>query len=163
MVDATHERLIGATEWDQHLFDRLGQHEQDEKDAIQAYADFAEQTGSQTVKYLINMIVDDERKHHRVLAELANTIRAEVTFEERGSRLPYLDVHRGDRTLLDATRRFLEVERRDRAEMRGLAKEVDRTGNELDSFLIKMILDDTDRHIRILRFIERLAKHSPLP
>lgn len=163
MAETTHERLIGASTLDQRLFDALGAHEHDEKAVIEEYVAFAERTPSATVRYLINLIVEDEKRHHRVLTELANTIRAEVTFEERGSRIPYLDVHRGDPALLAATRRFLEVERRDRDELRTLCRQVDRSGALLEAFLVRLVLEDSDRHIRILRFIERLAKHSPLP
>jgi len=162
MVDVSHERLIGASGWEQHLFDALREHEHDEQEVIGAYVDFAEQTSSEAVRYLINLIVEDEKRHHRLLSELANTIRAEVTFDERGDKVPFLDVHRHDPALLEATRRFLEIERRDRTDFKDLAKEVDRMGGPLDSFLVKMVLDDTDRHIRILRFIERLARRSPL-
>jgi len=162
MVETTHERLIGASEVDQRLFDALAAHEHDEQAVIEAYVAFAERTPSETVRYLINLIVEDERRHHRMLVELANTIRAEVTFEERGSRIPYLDVRRGDAELQEATRRFLEVERRDRDELRSLSRQVDRSGAPVESFLMKLVLDDADRHIRILRFIERLVRHSPM-
>jgi hypothetical protein len=164
MIDeATHERLIGASVLDQRLFDAIGAHEHDEQEIIDAYAAFAERTSSQTVRYLINLIVEDERRHHRVLMELANTIRAEVTFEERGSRMPYLDVHRGDIELLEATKRFLDIERHDREELRALSRQVNRNGAPLEGFMLKLVLEDSDRHIRILRFIERLVRHSPLP
>lgn len=163
MAEVTHERLIGASVLDQRLFDAIGAHEHDEQAVIEEYEAFAEQTSSKTVRYLINLIVEDERKHHRVLVELANTIRAEVTFEERGSRIPYLDVHRGDSELLAATKRFLEVERRDREELRSLSRQVDKAGAPLEAFLVGLVLEDSDRHIRILRFIERLVRHSPLP
>jgi len=163
MVESTEERLIGASEMEQLLFDAFRDHERDEQEVLDAYAAFAQQTGSQTVRYLINIIVEDERRHHRILAELANTIRAEVTFEERGKRLPHLDIHRRDQAILDSTRQFLEIERRDRDEFKGLAKQMERVGAPLDSFLVRLVLDDTDRHIRILRFIERLVRQSPLP
>jgi rubrerythrin len=163
MVESTQERLIGASELDERLFDAFQGHEREEQEVLEAYAAFAEQTGSQTVRYLINIIVEDERRHHRILAELANTIRAEATFEERGRRVPDLDIHRRDQAILDSTRQFLEIERRDRDEFKGLAKQMDRLGAPLNSFLVRMVLDDTDRHIRILRFIERLVRQSPLP
>jgi len=162
MVEVTRERLNGASEWDQRLFDALQEHERDEQEVLEAYAAFAEETGSETVRYLINLIVEDERRHHRLLTDLANTIRAEATLVERGSRVPYLDIHQKDQAILESTRWFLEIERRDRDEFKVLAKQMDRVGSPLDSFLIRMVLDDTDRHIRILRFIERLVRQSPL-
>lgn len=163
MVDATHERLIGASEMDQRLFDAIGAHEHDEQAVIEAYSAFVERTHSEAVRYLINLIVEDEKRHHRVLVEVANTIRAEVTFEERGSRIPSVDVHRGDTELLKVTRQFLDVERRDREELRALCREVDHSGVPLESFLLRLVLEDEDRHVRILRFIERLIRRSPLP
>lgn len=162
MAEVTKERLVGATEGDQRLFDAFREHEHNEEAVIDAYRDFGHGTDSATVRYLIDLIVEDERKHHRLLIELANTIRAEVTTQERGKRVPYLDVHRSDRAILEATGRFLEIERKDRRQFKELVKEVEHRGSDLDSFLVRLILDDTDRHIRILRFIERMVRRSPL-
>ncbi len=156
------ENLLGASVWQQELYDSLVDHMANENEIIEEYAKFAEETSSATVRYLVNMIVDDERRHHRVLAELANTVRAEATLEEREPRAPFLDVH-ADPALLKATQRFLDAERTDRDELRSLYRQASGAGgSELEAFMISMLRGDTDRHIRILRFIAKLVRRSPL-
>jgi hypothetical protein len=156
------EVLIGASVSDQSLFDALRAHERSEGAVIREYEDFARRTGSELVRYLIGIIVDDERRHHRFLEELANSVRTSATFEERGPRLPFFDVSHDDPELRETTKRFLDVERRDRAELKQLARSVRDAGNELDAFVVSLMRDDTERHIAMLRFIERLSRSSPL-
>jgi rubrerythrin len=90
MNAVSDDHLVGATIWQQELFDVIVAHERDEAEVISAYEVFAEEAPSDAVRYLVRLILDDEKRHHRVLSELANTIRADATFEERGARIPYL-------------------------------------------------------------------------
>ena len=163
MTTTEGDRLVGASVLEQEAFDALVAHERDEQGVISAYESFAESTESAVVRFLIELIVEDERRHHEVLEQLANTIRAQSTLEDASPRVPYLDVHRGrDRALLQATKRFLEVERDDRAHLRVLAKTVGACGGEVDAFVVDLLRMDTERHIRILKFIERLVRTSPI-
>jgi rubrerythrin len=163
MVSTPDNQLVGASVSEQELFDALLAHEADEQEVIAAYEAWASDAPSATVRYLVGLILDDERRHHRVLRELANTVRATSTLEETGPRLPYLDVRRGrDKVLLEQTRRFLAVERKDRAGLERLARQARRLGSELDAFVVGLLRADTERHIAILRFIEHLVRHSPL-
>lgn len=149
--------------FEQEAFDALVAHEKDEEEVIAAYEAFASQTESDLVRFLVTLIVEDERRHHKVLEQLANTIRAQSTFQETGPRLPYFDVHRRrDQGLLGATRRFLDVERNDRARLKVLAKTVGACGGEVDAFVVDLLRTDTERHIRILKFIEHLVRRSPI-
>ncbi len=161
MVGISANRLAGASVTEQELFDSLLAHERDEREVISAYEVLASEASSETVRYLVGLILEDERRHHRILDELANTIRAQATFEERGARLPYLDVQRDrDRSLLEQTRRFLAIERKDRAELKRLERRTRDVGGEFDAFIVKLMGADTERHIAILRFIEHLIRRG---
>lgn len=155
--------LAGASVWQQELFDSFLAHERDEEEVIAAYEVFAEEASSNTVRYLLRLILDDEKRHHQVLSELTNKVRAEVTLEERGARIPYLDLHRSDQALLEATDRFLAIERKDRAELKRLARKIRAdAGADFDAFVVDLLRSDTERHIRILRFVKHNIRHSPL-
>lgn len=154
--------LLGASVSEKSLFDAVRAHERSEAAVIGEYEAFARRTSSELVRYLVTIIVDDEHRHHRYLEELANSVRASATFEERGPRMPYFDVSHDDPDLRATTKRFLEVERQDRAELKRLARSVRDGGNELDAFIVNLMRDDTERHIAMLRFIDRLARSSPL-
>ena len=162
MTNVADGHLAGATMRQQDFFDALQAHVRDEKDTIEAYEVFAREASSDAVRYLIRMILDDERRHHRVLAEVANTIRADSTFEKRGDQVPYLDVHSRDEGLLNETERFLKLERKDRAELKKLTRKARAVGGSLDNFMMDLLQSDTDRHIRILRFIKHAIRTSPV-
>jgi len=163
MTQGPESRLPGASVSEQELFEALLAHERDESDVISAYEEFAAESASDTVRYLVGLVIDDEKRHHRILSELANKVRAQATLERVGDQVPELDVRRDDRALLGATRRFLAVERRDRDELKRLARRVrSDTGSVLDAFVVDLLRADTERHIRILRFVEHLVRQSPL-
>lgn len=82
MTVAADTRLTGASVLEQEAFDALIAHERDEADVIAAYETFAKDTDSKVVRFLIELIVEDERRHHQVIHQLANTIRAQATFED---------------------------------------------------------------------------------
>jgi hypothetical protein len=163
MNAVSDDHLVGATVRQQELFDVLVAHERNEEEVISAYEGFAEKATSDAVRYLVRLILDDEKRHHRVLSELANTIRADATFEERGARVPYLDVHRRDDSLLEETERFLALERKDRVELKHLARKERTVGGALDAFVVDLLQSDTERHIRILHFIKNAVRTSPVP
>lgn len=154
------DKLLGASTWEQHLYDMITTHERDEEEVIEAYRGFAERTESDAVRYLIGLIIDDEERHRRVLGQLADTVRAEATFEHRGPAVPRIDVHAPDPELAEATDRFIEIERHDRDELRRLEAELTRvSGSPLAELTVALVRSDTERHITILKFIAHLARH----
>lgn len=163
MAITTDHKLAGASVLEQEAFDALVAHERDEAEIIAAYETFAKDTESDVVQFLVELIVEDEHRHHRVIGQLANTIRAQATFEDVNPRVPYLDVHRHrDQQLLAATRMFLDIERKDRHHLKDLAKSVEQSAGEVDAFVVDLMRMDTERHIAILKFIEHLIKRSPI-
>lgn len=163
MAMTADTKLIGASVLEQEAFEALVAHERDEADVIAAYETFARDTESDVVRFLIELIVEDERRHHRVIEQLANTIRAQATFEDVKPRIPYLDVRRHrDQQLLAATRMFLDIERKDRRHLKDLTKSVEQSAGEVDAFIVNLMRMDTERHIAILKFIEHLIKRSPI-
>jgi rubrerythrin len=163
MTTERSDRLPGASVWQEDLYEALMAHVTSEAGVIDAYAKFAAETTSETVRYLMGLIVDDERRHHRILLDLANAVRAEATLELRDGRVPYMDVHAHDEALLDATAKFLAAERDDLVQLRRLIRRAAGAGGtELEEFVLGLLREDTERHIRILKFIERLVRRSPL-
>lgn len=160
---STDDALLDASVFDKEAIDALIAHGREEEEVITAYEALARTTRSGVVRYLVGLIVEDERRHHRVFEQLANTLRAQATLVDARPRLPQLDVHRfRDRALLEATRHFLELERQDRARLDELQRRVRDTGDELDAFVIGLLRSDSERHVTILGFIEHLVRTSPL-
>jgi hypothetical protein len=154
MGTASEDPLIGASPREEELYDALVAHETEEQEVIAAYEDLIGATTSEMVRYLGNLILEDERRHHGLLRDLRNRVRSMATFEDRRPRVPFLDVTRGDKALLALTRRFLAMERKDRAHLERIGRATRGLGGEVDSLVVGLLVADTERHIRILRFIE---------
>jgi rubrerythrin len=57
------------------MYDHVTAHGKNEGEVLQGYAELAESTDSPALAYLARLILDDERRHHQVLDDLAETIR----------------------------------------------------------------------------------------
>ncbi|MHB8221167.1 MAG: ferritin family protein [Acidimicrobiales bacterium] len=161
MMALSDERLLGASVAEQELFDAIVAHERSEEETISDYESLAATTSSQAVAYVLGLIVEDERRHHRILTELANTVRSEATMVERGRTVPTLDARGSDTALKESTRRFMEMERRDHSELKRLARRI-RANSEspLAVLVVDMLVSDTRRHIKLLRRLRRLVRKS---
>ena len=113
----------------------------------------AESSAGDGIKYLIRLIIDDERRHHRVFDEMANELKSFVWEVDVEPRVPSAMAHR-DPALLRQTKALLALEKDDAKELRHLRK-VLRHGpkSSLHPVLIEAMLHDTAKHIAILEFI----------
>jgi hypothetical protein len=140
----------GLSVWERRVFDHLVQHAEREKDALALYGTLTVSTTSEATRYLARLILDEEARHHRMLAALAQTIAG---FPKPGP-VPVLD-HARDPALAAAARKLLEFEHEDRSRLSKLAKELKPVATtSLWGLIVDMLIADTDKHIRILRFIE---------
>lgn len=145
---------------DQILLDHLERHVEGEDEMLTSYTGLA-LSAPEHVRYLISLIVDDEERHHRILAEMANRVRGDMTFEDTGPSIPYVRFGGVDKAdLLETTNRFLDLERDD---LKGL-KELDKVMKRqrlrgLLPLLVQMMELDTKKHIAILEFIADTTRH----
>jgi hypothetical protein len=136
-----------------HLLETHGAREGAALDAYQRVA--ADSTAGPGVRYLVNLILEDEERHHRVFAEMANQVRSFVTETDVQPRVPALVAH-ADPALLAETQRLLEFEREDAKELKELRKAVKHgPRSSLQPLLVEMMLHDTAKHIAILELIRR--------
>jgi hypothetical protein len=122
---------------------------------LESYRKVAERTSAgEAVGYLVRLILDDERRHHQVFAEMANAIRSFVWEVPVEPSLPTMPT-RSDPELLAETKRLLAFEKRDAKELRKLRKTL-RKGppSSLDPLMVELMLHDTAKHIAILEHIK---------
>jgi len=162
-MEATFESAIegldsmGASVHERELVGMLARHGKEEGALLERYQRFASETGAPAVRYLIKLILDEERKHHRLLAEMANTIAWGWSENSPEPAAPEIFPNQDhDRDLARETRELLAAEKRDRTELRRLRKEL-RPFEEttLWALIVDLMLLDTEKHTRILRFISR--------
>lgn len=161
------DKLLGASAWEQDLFDAFGEHVEAERGMLEEYEALAEETSSVGFGYLAKLILDDERRHHRLFGDLADSVQALTEARTAEAPVPPIPVTGLDpaerERILDVTSRFLEHERHDFKELSKLAKEL-RPVREttLWHLLIQLVRADTEKHIKILEFIQDRVKHPAI-
>lgn len=156
-------RLIGASVWEQQLYDHLTSHVATEGAILDEYLKLAEDDqGSPAFRYLARLILDDERRHHQTFNDLAEAIRQMSELRDDDEPIPSLRGLRKDRDrILEATERLLDEERADGKKLKELVKELkDVRDTTLWSLIVELMQDDTNKHIKILKFIRDRAKDT---
>ena len=67
-------RTTGASVSTHEVVEALDRHGREEAGLLERYRRFIEEAESPAARYLVQLILEDEQRHHRVLEELANTI-----------------------------------------------------------------------------------------
>jgi len=149
------EPPVGLSTWERELFDHLIAHVEQEDKLISAYERLAAEAGGH-VAYVLGLITEDERRHHRLFEEWCNALRSVAEFREVEPQVPSLTKTAQPDEILAAVRRFLAVEHSDAKDLARLKKLVK---PELDVTLWGLLLDvmaiDTQKHITLLRFLEK--------
>ncbi len=150
-------RAAGASTGEQDMVEWITRHGREEGVLLRRYERFAREAPSPVTRYLVNLIIEDERRHHQVLAEIAHTI-AWGTLANVRPALPRMVEGAGDEDLIKETKEMLASEKQDRAELKRLRRRLRSYTGTIWPFLIDLMLLDTDKHTRILRYILR---HRP--
>jgi hypothetical protein len=160
MEDGQLSAPRGASVWELQMFEHLTDHTRREGAMLADYAEVAATSESNALRYVINMLLEDERRHHRYFDELAMSLKSEAEFSAEEPVVPRLDFDRADSVeLADLTNRLLENEKDDAKELRRLRKELhDVKDTTLWALLIDVMLRDTEKHMEILKFIKQ---HTP--
>jgi hypothetical protein len=122
---------------------------------VTEYERLAAQAGGH-VSYILRLINEDERRHHRLLEDWCNALRTVAEFRDVEPQLPSLTKTTRPDEVVSGVRRFLAAERADKKDLARLKKLVK---PERDVTLWGVLLDvmelDTRKHIALLRFLER--------
>ncbi|HEX4867882.1 MAG TPA: hypothetical protein VFV32_09665 [Acidimicrobiales bacterium] len=155
------QTLIGASVFDQHLYDHVSQHIAGEVEALNEYEALAGSTESKAFAYAASLILTDERRHHQMLNELAETIRSSAELSGGPLPIPDLDLHKDREAIIELSEKLLEIEKHDRKELKELRKELK---VYKDTTLWELVIDlldaDNAKHRMILKFVRDHAKRG---
>jgi rubrerythrin len=136
----------------------LRAHGEVEGAALSSYRKLVEQCDNEGVKYLVQLIIEDETRHHRMIGEMLNQLHSVVWEVEVPNRVPAMSGS-PDTALTDATRKLIEMEKADGAELVRLRSAVESGGaTSLLPLLVNLMIHDTAKHIAILEFILRAQR-----
>jgi hypothetical protein len=159
------------------LLDRLTEHEVAEAGVLRDYEDAATASTDPAVRFLMNLILQDEKRHHGWMGAAARSL-FELRRAAEATSLPVLQPSEDKEQLLAQTEAFLDAEKQAlhdvheleqtlkwaQAEDRALYQGVELSHSPTTSawikespleLLVEMMREDTQRHIRILENIKR--------
>jgi rubrerythrin len=157
-------REVGASAESHELVELLARHGKEEGVLLERYEHFAHDASTADVRYLVQLILDDERRHHRLLVEMATAVAWGWSKWSPDPAMPSLETPpdgTSQKALIDETKELLEFEKRDRVELRRLRKSLrPYADTTMWTLVLDVMLLDTKKHIRILEFIDEHAPKS---
>ena len=157
MIDMTNESSAGPSATDRALYAHLTNHIATERGLLEEYSEIADRTESRAFRYLVNLLIEDEIRHHRIFSELAESLETIALMKAKEPVVPFIDFVRADSdAVFEATERLLEHENEDARELKRLQREVrDTKDDSLNGLLVELMQRDTQKHIAILRFVRK--------
>jgi rubrerythrin len=162
MVDMTNDSSAGASPLERELYGHFVNHVETERAVLEQYVAVANESESKAFRYLVNLLIEDEIRHHRLFMEIAESIKTESLTGEEDPKVPGLDLYRADRAkTLESTSTLLKSEQDDAIELKRLQRLLKEVQDvTLWSLLVELMQLDTKKHIAILRFVR---KHTRTP
>jgi rubrerythrin len=156
------EQLVGASVWEQTLYEHLTTHEDSERELLVEYQQAAAESQSPAFRYLAALIVEDEMRHHRLFRELAESLKTDAEMRPGEPVVPRLggwgpDPHK----VTEISDRLVRHEEMDLEVLRHIRKELDTVKETtLWALLVKLMELDTLKHVEILNFVRRHSKKA---
>lgn len=152
--------LAGASVWERQIYDVLTSHVTKERGLLEDYMAAAAKTESDALGYLVDLLIEDEKRHHRVFNELAASLKSESELSAGKPVVPRLDFNASNAAAVRYTvKMLLANEREDARELKQLKKSLrDVEDTTLWGLLVDLMERDTAKHIAILKFVEKHAK-----
>jgi rubrerythrin len=160
-TSATRLTELAGSEWDQNLLAHFQEHVEGESELLAAYAKFRDE-GPEYVRYLVELILADEARHHQTFQELVNRLRSDIDWRDYGPQVPYVESAREQAaSLTAATDQLMTFELDDAKALQRLQKELRPVRDTtLFSLLVTLMELDTKKHVAILEFIRRKAREK---
>jgi hypothetical protein len=151
-------RLTGASVGMRKLVYIIVRHGREEGALLATYEEFSTQATDESVRYLVDLILEDEHRHHRLLAELGCAMAWGLATEPPMSMVPTLP-RAIDGRFLEQTKLLRRAEQADYRALRRIKRRLRPFADTtLWALVVDLMLLDTKKHATILRFIEQ-RKH----
>ncbi len=160
MTSMTDASSSGPSEWERDLHARLSSHVEAERGLLEEYTTAAATSPSKALRYLVDLLVEDEARHHRLFNQIVESLETEALLSGEDPPIPYLDFN-GDDTydaVVALTERLLRREQEDSKELKRLQRELREVEDTtMWTLLVELMEQDTKKHISILRFARKHA------
>jgi rubrerythrin len=166
MQDTREDGVTQSNEWWAGISHAFASHVRDESYVLDRYAELAASTADPGTRFLLQLILADEQRHHQVFEQLRAAAAPDASAENLPGPPdpPAAEVP----VLLEQTQRFIDFEHEDAASLKTLDRQLraSETGT-LWRLLVELMELDTEKHLRILDYLKRhledRARHDGRP
>lgn len=146
-----------SDEWWVVVGHAFSNHVRDENYVLEEYSKLAEATVDPGTRFLLELIIADERRHHALFERLGADVRDSIAAGAESQVPPPPTPPVEERqALLEQTARFLELEREDATSLKELSRELRPVRDDtLWLLLVEMMRLDTEKHLLILSYLQR--------
>ncbi|HEY3115877.1 MAG TPA: hypothetical protein VGK54_03970 [Chloroflexota bacterium] len=141
----------------ERLLRAVATHAAAEEDALGQYEYLAGASGDPVIALVMRLILDDEVRHHGLLHRMATTLRDALEWTSSPAALPKSEPAQESvpKSFVRLARELVEEERTGARALRRLAEQEKDINDGLDSLLLEMMAMDSDKHARLLQFVQR--------
>ena len=154
------EQEISAFE---QMLNQFAAHESHEEKFLNEYREIVAQHDNPLVKFLLQLIISDEEKHHAVMRTITTALQADLTgIRSDGSDMPKIGAISEEKRdeLLRITADFIKAEKQTINVNKDLMKKSRDYHKGLLVLLIRTIIHDSEKHLMILDFISEKLRET---
>ncbi len=154
---APHHDQATRTEAEEALVELLRSHGSREGSVLETYAGLVESCADAGVRFLLQLLLDDEARHHLHLEAMLNNLASFTEDRPIGPRLPMVGPALAPELLAEMGS-LVQFERDDARDLDGLRKALRSAGMPRQfELLVELMHHDTAKHIAILEYISKHA------
>lgn len=143
----------------ERLVNEFESHEAQEKEIADRYVEIAKGSDNPSVKFLLQLIIADERKHYEITHAMLSTLKGSLTWSRPKDAIHGMsDLKDGE--LLKLTEEFIRLEKEGVTEYKKLIKDSKGYYKDLFVLLFQSMIRDSEKHIEILEFLRRKLKEA---
>ena len=144
------------------LINQFEGHERQELEFIRGYKKIVDEHPNPSVRFLLQLVISDEEKHHTLVHAMASSLRANLTWQKSEEAIGRLDEISPETKiqLLQLTAEFIKEENKGIKEYRKLIKKSKEYYGGVFVLLLKTIIHDSKKHLMILQFLESRLKEA---
>lgn len=144
----------------ERLLNQFESHESEEGRFVKRYREIAEKTQNPFVRFLLQLIVSDEEKHHATTSAMVSTLKGDLTWTKpEGAIRGLYELKEEKSELLSLTEEFIQLEKKGIKEYKELIRESEGYYRGLFVLLLQSMIRDSEKHVEILEFLkERLSE-----
>jgi hypothetical protein len=146
------------------LLNAVERHAMAEQDALELYENLRTASGDPVVALVMQLILDDEVRHHGLLKRMEATLRDALNWTHSPNALPTSGTPSQPVTqaLVDTAGALIKEEHTGARYLREMAHREKTVNSGLNSLLIEMMAMDSEKHARLLQFVHDRLVQRPI-